>query len=105
MTFKIGDRVRMVQTRNCGIVVGEVALNDQGEERLPVFWNHGFNGGIGSVGAWNPGFLRSADSDPKDDPDVVIVGDAGRRRASVRTDRHGVTLIIPEGFFSGQRNG
>lgn len=93
--FKIGDRVRMVQSADTvGTVAGDLGVSSvDGGPRLPVRWDRS-----GMVTEWDPAFLRPADTDPKADPDEVVSHGFRRRRGGVRLDQFGSVLLIPGGF-------
>jgi hypothetical protein len=95
MSFKIGDRVRMVQTSSFGTVASEVFPSpvDKGP-RQNVRWDRS-----GEESAWDPAFLREANTNPLEDPDEVKSGDVGRRRGKSYMDQHGVLIVVQEGFF------
>jgi len=93
--YKVGDRVRMVHTTDSfATVVGELETSPvDGGPRLPVCWDR-----TGKTNAWDPAFLRSADSDPADDPDEVRSGVLVSRRARGYVDDNGVLVLEPGGL-------
>jgi hypothetical protein len=94
--WKVGDRVRMVQTDDSvGTVDGpiKVGVGVDGTDRIPVKWDR-----TGIVTEYNPGFLRDASLDP----DEVTIGNATRRRGRVYIDDNGVTVVVREGFYRSE---
>lgn len=66
--FSQGDRVRLVHGFRCGsVLTGEVFPSPTfGTPRIHIMWDAN-----GIVSAWNPAFLRPADTKPEDDPERV----------------------------------
>ena len=97
--FKVGDRVRMVQTDSCGVVAGELTTSPvDGGPRLPVRWDK-----TGVVNSWDPAFLRLAVTSPTNDPAEVESNGVIRRRGKMVIDPFG-TLVIQGGGFSRLEN-
>lgn len=94
--WKIGDRVRMVQTDDStGTITGpvKVGVGADGGDRIPVKWDR-----TGKVTEYSPGFLRPIATRAADDPDEVICNGTRRRRGRVYIDSHGSAIVIPDGF-------
>lgn len=85
----------MVQTRSTGIIVDDNApIGIDGGERVSVKWDN-----TGITNDWNERFLRPFSTSEREDPDEIVVGKLGRRKASFKLDQFGLLIVKPEGFF------